>query len=91
MPMKHFSDEEVKAAKEELAKVRENWLRRPGVTAVDVGYKIKGGRMQDELAIRIHVKRKLSPEQLSEEEIFPNSLGLFAVDIIEAEYGPQGA
>ena len=91
MPMKHFSDEEVKAAKAALAKVRENWLRRPGVTAVDVGYRMKGGRMQDELAIRVHVKRKLLPEQLSEEEIFPTSLGLFPVDIIEAEYGPQGA
>ena len=87
--MKQIPDETLRAAEAELAKVRKNWLRRPGVTAVDVGYKISGGRMLDELAVRVHVKRKLPPEQLSPQEIFPTSLGGFAVDIIEAEYGPQ--
>jgi len=48
--MKKFSDEEVKDAEVELAKVRKDWLLRPGVTAVDVGYKIAGGQMQDEVA-----------------------------------------
>jgi hypothetical protein len=87
--MKKFSDEEVASATKELAKVRKQWLRRPGVTAVDVGYKMVGGRLQDELAIRVHVKRKRPREELSEDEVFPSHLGRFAVDVIEADYKPQ--
>ena len=87
--MKKFSDEEVTSAKNELAKVRKEWLRRPGVTAVDVGYKMVGGQLQDELAIRVHVKRKRSREELNEGEVFPSHLGCFAVDVIEADYKPQ--
>lgn len=89
--MKKFSDEEVNSAKTELAKVQKEWSRRPGVTAVDIGYKVTGGQLQDELAIRVHVKRKRSLEELSEDEVFPSRLGRFAVDVIEAEYGPQSA
>ena len=89
--MKQFTDEEMNAANAELKKVRDRWLRRPGVTAVDVGYKIQNGRLIDVLAIRVHVKRKLSPNQLNDDELFPTRLGDFPVDIIEAEYGPQSA
>ena len=87
--MKRFSDEEVNSAKSELAKVRKEWSRRPGVTALDIGYKVTGGQLKDELAIRVHVKRKRSLEELSEDEVFPSRLGRFAVDVIEAEYEPQ--
>ena len=80
---------EVNAAVAELDKVRKDWLKRPGVTSVDVGYKIKGGRPTDELAIRVHIKRKLPPEMVSQAELFPERLGRFSVDVIEAEYGPQ--
>lgn len=38
---------------------RRSLLSAPGVTAVDIGYKIVDGAFTDELAIRIHVKRKL--------------------------------
>jgi endonuclease G len=78
----------------ELNKVRKSWLKRPGVTAVDVGYKLKGGKLTDELAIRAHVKRKLPAEAYSEHEQFtthdqPKKLGAFSIDVIEAEYGPS--
>jgi hypothetical protein len=89
--LKQFSDEEVQGAEAELAKVRKEWLRRPGVTAVDVGYKMTDGRMVDVLAIRVFVKRKLRPEQLEEGEMFPPTLGEYAVDVVEAEFGPQPA
>lgn len=89
--LKQFSDEEIKGAEAELAKVRKEWLRRPGVTAVDVGYKITDGRIVDVLAIRVFVKRKLQPEQLEDWEIFPSTLGEYAVDVVEAEFGPQPA
>ncbi len=80
---------ELNAAIAELDKVRENWLKRPGVTEVDAGYKIKDDKLTDELAIRVHVKRKLPREAISEHELFPEHLGRFSVDVIEAEYGPQ--
>ena len=87
--MKQFTDEEMTAANAELEKVRDKWLRRPEVTAIDVGYKIQNGKLLDVLAIRVHVKRKLSPDRLNDDELFPTSLGDFPVDVIEAEYGPQ--
>ena len=85
---KEIPQSEVEAATAELDKVRKEWLERPGVTAVDVGLKIKDGQLTDELAIRVHVVRKLPREALSEEELFPETLGEFEVDVIEAEYGP---
>lgn len=88
MPKK-IPNSELNAAIDELNKVRKEWLKRPGVTAVDVGYKIKGGELTDELAIRVHVQRKLPAEALPEHELFPERLGNFSVDVIEAAYGPQ--
>jgi hypothetical protein len=82
---------EVNAAVAELDRVREAWLQRPGVTAVDVGFRTKDGRITKELAIRVHVRRKRPPDQLSDEERFPQRLGRFSVDVIEADYGPQTA
>lgn len=38
---------------------RRNLLSIPGVTAVDIGYKLKDGEFKDELALRVHVERKL--------------------------------
>jgi hypothetical protein len=87
--VKQFPESEVNAAVAELDRVRDEWLRRPGVTAVDVGYKIKDDEITDELAIRVHVRRKLPPEALEEWERFPEQLGRFSVDVIEADYGPQ--
>lgn len=89
--MKQFSEEEVRAAEAELDRVRDDWLRRPGVTAVDVGYRLSGERMLDELAVRVHVERKLPLDALSPEDIFPVRLGEFPVDILEVEYAPQDA
>ncbi len=88
MPKK-IPESELNAAIAELNKVRKNLLKQPGVTAADVGYKIRNGKMTDELAIRIHVKRKLPLEAIKEDELLPERLGRFSVDVIEAEYGPQ--
>jgi hypothetical protein len=41
-----------------LDKVRRQWLRREGVTAVDVGLKISNGEITDTVALRVHVARK---------------------------------
>ncbi len=69
--------------------VRQNWLKRPGVTAVDVGFRWKAGKPTDGLAVRVHVRRKLPKAALPPNEVFPEYLGPYEVDVLEAEYGPQ--
>ena len=92
--VKKASAKKVEAAIAELNKVRKNWLRRPGTTAVDVGYKIKDGEITDHVAIRAHVKRKLDDKTAEREGVAltsssrPKKQGDFPIDIIEAEYGP---
>ena len=84
---------QVKAAVEALDGVRREWLRRPGVTAVDVGYKIKGNQLTDELAVRMHVERKKPPESVEAFDLAtspkkPQKCGDFSIDVLEATYEP---
>ncbi len=80
-----------------LDQVRREWLRRPGVTAVDVGFKIKDREVTDTVAVRVHVGRKLPVAELDTSEVFnetgktPSKIGGFPVDVIEATYGPSNA
>lgn len=86
--------ETIEDAVAQLDSVRREWLRRPGVTAVDVGFKISGDELTDDLALRVHVERKLPAAALPEHEVFtvsgetPEEVGGFPVDVIEASYGP---
>lgn len=88
-----ISKKKLDAAIAELRKVRRSWLRRPGVTGVDVGFKMRGRQMTDDLAIRVHVRRKVPIDTLpSKAEVFSESdktskLGDFEIDVIEADYG----
>ena len=90
-PSKKLVNEAIDA----LDTVRRSWLRRPGVTAVDVGYKISSKKMTDDLAVRVHVARKLPSAEISSENMFNESgernskVGKFPVDVIEAQYGPS--
>lgn len=92
--VKKPSSQKVDAAIAELNKVRRSWLRRPGTTAVDVGYKIKDGELTDQVAIRVHVQRKLDDDFAQREGVLytssaqPKTQGDFPIDVIEAEYGP---
>lgn len=77
-----------------LDTVRRRWMRRPGVTAVDVGYKISNNELTDTLALRVHVGRKLAVAELSAAEVFNDTdnqkeVAGFPVDVIEATYGPS--
>lgn len=77
--------EEIEKAIAELDRVRDEWLRRPEVTAVDVGLAVEDRRRLDEVAIRVHVREDTPALRAS----FPRRLGKFRVSFIEAEYGPQ--
>jgi len=82
-----MTDDIVDEAKRELAKVKEDWMARPGVTAVDIGLRMKDGVLTDEVAIRVHVRRKLARSAVPEGERFPTRLGDVPIDVIEAAYG----
>lgn len=47
----------------------------PGVTGVDIGYKIKDGAFTNDLALRVHVERKLPPGAFKDrpDELIPKS------------------
>src|SRR6185295_3572889 len=62
---------------------------RAGVTGVDLGFKIKGGRHTRQLAIRIHVREKLADRYLTGRERFPRRVLGVPVDVIQAVYEPH--
>lgn len=77
--------EEVDQAAQALDGVRSQWLARPGVTGLDVG-------LSDDpsgLAIRVFVKQKRARNDLPAHEVFPDQLGGFPVEIVEATFEPQ--
>ncbi|HEY2294237.1 MAG TPA: hypothetical protein VGM86_26355 [Thermoanaerobaculia bacterium] len=80
---------------------RRSLLRIPGVTAVDVGYKIVDGSFTDELALRVHVERKLpdnsfkgrlydciSKDRKPGQGYFQLKKYDVPMDVIEADYRP---
>lgn len=87
--MSSISSEEMEKAEQALAKVREAWLQREGVTAVDLGFKWSQGEMTGQISIRVHVSQKKSVDTLSEDELFPKEVDGVPVDVLEATYGIQ--
>ena len=93
---KRYRKAVVQAAVQQLDKVRELWLNRPGVTGLDVGYRQENGHLTDELAIRVHVARKLPNSALEPGFSFSvhgesSLLGDFRIDVIEASYAPAAS
>ncbi len=100
MPRKP-AQKRIEAASELLDDKRRDWLRRPGVTAVDVGFKISERKITETLALRVHVERKKPLAELQEHEIFnvsaseatskrkPQKVAEFPMDVIEASYAPD--
>jgi endonuclease G len=84
-----FSKEEMAHAEAVLARVRADWMRLTGVTAVDLGFKWSQGSMTNKLAIRIHVTKKRPLAELTTEERFPQEIEGVPIDVIEATYGLQ--
>jgi hypothetical protein len=87
--MADISSGDIAKAERILESVKDDWLDRPGVVAVDLGFRWSKGEMTSELSIRVHVVDKKPASQLSDEEIFPEEIGGITVDIIEAYYVPQ--
>lgn len=82
--------QQVEAATIELDNVRDEWMRRSGVTGIDVGFLWHGKTMSDQIGIRVKVEKLLEPEDVPEGELFPRHLGDFRVQVREEpRLGPQ--
>ena len=76
--MKALSEmREIKAAREA------NLFRLPGVTAVDLGPKVVGGRATEEIAIRVYVEEK---RDVPEKEAIPKTIQGVKTDVIQRKY-----
>jgi endonuclease G, mitochondrial len=72
--------------------VRDHLVAEENVTAVDFGLPEHGGELaEDELAIRVHVRHKLSLSTLEAAGISPvePTIGGFKTDVLEGSYRPQ--
>ena len=72
--------EKIRRIKEE---VEGELLKRPGVTGVDVNYKVVGGHKTDRLAIRIYVKKK---RDVPKREAIPETISGVVTDVIERRF-----
>ena len=87
--MPDINPDELTRAEAALESVRDDWLERDGVTAIDLGFRWRAGRMSDQLAVRVHVVKKKAEVELAAGQLFPKEILGIPVDIIEATYAPQ--
>ena len=62
------------------------YAQRSDITGIDIGYKYTNGQKTDTLAVRFHVKEKFPISALEAWEVFPEEIGGFPVDVIQARY-----
>ncbi len=59
---------------------------KANVTGVGVGYKVKNGKITDQVSVRVYVSKKLSKESLDPGDLIPNVINDVPVDVIEADF-----
>jgi hypothetical protein len=67
--------------------LKKNWRRlldRKGVTLVDVNYRIRDGEQTPEVVIRVHVQKKVDPEDLRPNQILTEIEGV-PIDVVESQ------
>ena len=74
---------EIRRIKQE---VETELLKLPGVTGVDIGYRIVGGAETGELAIRVYVAEKKAPEAVPASERIPETIQDIPTDVIERRF-----
>ena len=72
--------EEIRSIKES---VENELLKRPGVTGVEIGYKIVKGKKTDELAIRVHVRKK---SDVPRDQMIPTNIDGVKTDVLERDW-----
>jgi hypothetical protein len=56
-------------------------LKKKNVIGVGVGYRRRGGRLTDEVAIIVHVRRKVPRHELVAQDLVPEMLEGVVVDV----------
>lgn len=67
--------------------VTQRFLDQPGVRGIDVGFKEVGGRLTDQVAVRIHVAQKT--DDIPPAQMVPAEISGAVTDVIERVYKPQ--
>lgn len=67
--------------------VEQDYLERPGVTGIDVGYKEVGGVRTDQVSIRVHVRQKTT--SVPEADRVPAEIDGVVTDVLERAYELQ--
>ncbi len=83
---KNPAEEKVQAAYQEALS---RYGERENVTAIDIGYKYKKGKVTDQISVRIHVREKSDETALEAADLFPEEILGVAVDVIQATYAPH--
>jgi hypothetical protein len=55
----------------------------PNVIGMGVGLKRVGGRLTDEVALRVYVSKKLRPSELARDDILPTAIDGISLDVIQ--------
>lgn len=71
---------EIQPIKQDIEK---DFLSRPGVTGVGIAKKIKGGKITDELSIRVYVEEK---KDVPKDEMIPKTIKGIKTDVIERKF-----
>lgn len=79
--------EDIERLRQIKTAAEDDLLSRPGVTAVDVGYKFVNGRKTDEIVIRIHVAEK---KDVPADQQLPSQIQGVKTDIIQNRFRPAG-
>ncbi|UJP40606.1 S1 family peptidase [Cellulomonas palmilytica] len=67
--------------------VEKKYLAQPGVTGIDVGYKVVGGVQTDQVAIRVHVEEK--KKSVPKGQQVPAQIDGVVTDVLERRYELQ--
>ena len=87
MDVRPMNPMKVASARRALARVRSGWLSRPDVTGLDVGLRLQGDEIRDEIALRVWVRSKRPRSRISDTDCFPRQVLGVPVDVIE--FDPQ--
>ena len=87
--MSNKTNDAIKKAKKILAKYRDEIMQKYSVKQTGVGYKIKGGRLTDKVAIIFYVDKKMNDNELAKRgvERIPKRIERIPTDVVEITGG----
>lgn len=78
-----MSDKAIQRALDVKARHEARLMKKANVIGVGVGFRERGGKPTDEVALIVNVTRKLSGDQVAPEDLIPSEIEGVAVDVHE--------